>query len=257
MLTRPPRPALRRHRLPAVWPRPARPAGAVGPFGPGEMYLLPPNGTSVTPCGILPCLLTAASRPAAGLATSRRPRPGFGPAATRTPARAVPQPASRPRAADDDRRSPVSAGHRQAIRRRSPTYRTALRAFSLTSRITQRDGNTAHDSPGSRTLLYPDGPGPPRVGSTATFTGVRPPAGTPVSRALAHARSGQQRHARWRTRADPPFGTHWPMTMRLVADIQNRLFWRAGTLAAASGCCFPVRDGTGHPKVDNDCHGAG
>jgi hypothetical protein len=53
-------------------------------------------------------------------------------------------------------------------------------AFSLTSRITQRDGTTGRDAPGSRTLLYPGEPGTAPAGSTATFTGARPPAGTPA-----------------------------------------------------------------------------
>jgi len=35
-------------------------------------------------------------------------------------------------------------------------------AFSLTSRITQRDSTTGRDAPGSRTLLYPGDPGPHR-----------------------------------------------------------------------------------------------
>ena len=35
-------------------------------------------------------------------------------------------------------------------------------AFSLTSRITQRDGTAGRDAPGSRTLLYPGDPGPHR-----------------------------------------------------------------------------------------------
>ena len=45
------------------------------------------------------------------------------------------------------------------------------------------------------------------------------------------------------------------MTIRLVADIQNRLFWLAlvGLLSAA----FPLLDRTSHPEMDNDCHGAG
>ena len=51
-------------------------------------------------------------------------------------------------------------------------------AFSLTSRITQRDGTTGRDAPGSRTLLSPATRDAP-VGSTVTFTGVRPPAGNP------------------------------------------------------------------------------
>jgi len=31
------------------------------------------------------------------------------------------------------------------------------------------------------------------------------------------------------TRAVPPFGTPLTMTVRLVAGIQNRLFWRVGS----------------------------
>ena len=54
-------------------------------------------------------------------------------------------------------------------------------AFSLTSRITQRGGRTGRDAPGSRIVLYPGDPGPHRPGATAaTFTGARPPAGTPA-----------------------------------------------------------------------------
>ena len=37
---------------------------------------------------------------------------------------------------------------------------------------------------------------------------------------------------------DPPFGTPRTMAVRLVADIQNRLFWRVGT-GRASQCCVP------------------
>ena len=37
-------------------------------------------------------------------------------------------------------------------------------AFSLTSRITQRDGTTGRDAPGSRTLLYPGDPAPAPAG---------------------------------------------------------------------------------------------
>jgi hypothetical protein len=51
-------------------------------------------------------------------------------------------------------------------------------AFSLNSRITQRDGTTGRDAPGSRTLL-PPATRDAAVGSTVTFTGVRPPAGNP------------------------------------------------------------------------------
>jgi hypothetical protein len=36
----------------------------------------------------------------------------------------------------------------------------------------------------------------------------------------------------------PPFGTPQTMTIRLVADIQNRLFWRVG-IRRASECCVP------------------
>jgi len=39
-------------------------------------------------------------------------------------------------------------------------------------------------------------------------------------------------------RTVPPFGTPRTMTIRLVADIQNRLFWRAGT-GRASECSVP------------------
>jgi hypothetical protein len=49
---------------------------------------------------------------------------------------------------------------------------------------------------------------------------------------------------------EPPFGMPRTMTVRLVADIQNRLFWRVGT-GRASECCVPLRDGasggSGHP----------
>ena len=41
-----------------------------------------------------------------------------------------------------------------------------------------------------------------------------------------------------RTHIVPPFGTPRTMTVRLVADIQNRLFWRVGT-GLASECCVP------------------
>ena len=42
-------------------------------------------------------------------------------------------------------------------------YRSAgVRAFFLTSRITQRDGTKGRDAPGNCTLLYPGDPGPHR-----------------------------------------------------------------------------------------------
>ena len=41
-------------------------------------------------------------------------------------------------------------------------HQAGVCAFSLTSRITQRDGTTRRDAPDSRTLLYPGDPGPHR-----------------------------------------------------------------------------------------------
>ena len=61
-----------------------------------------------------------------------------------------------------------------------PRITAGVCAFSLTSRITQREGTTGRDAPDNCTLLYPGDPGPAPVGSTARFTGVRPPAGTPA-----------------------------------------------------------------------------
>jgi hypothetical protein len=43
-----------------------------------------------------------------------------------------------------------------------PSITAGVCAFSLTSRITQRDGTIGRDAPGSRTLLYPGDPGPHR-----------------------------------------------------------------------------------------------
>jgi len=43
-----------------------------------------------------------------------------------------------------------------------PYLTAAVCAFSLTSRITQRDGTTRRDAPGSRTLPHPGDPGPHR-----------------------------------------------------------------------------------------------
>jgi len=59
-------------------------------------------------------------------------------------------------------RSPGSARHRAATSATRLPIISALRAFSLTSRITQRDGTTGRDAPGSRPLLYPGDPGPYR-----------------------------------------------------------------------------------------------
>jgi len=42
------------------------------------------------------------------------------------------------------------------------SYRRECARSPLTSRITQRDGTTGRDAPGSRTLLYPGDPGPHR-----------------------------------------------------------------------------------------------
>ncbi len=41
------------------------------------------------------------------------------------------------------------------------------------------------------------------------------------------------------------------MTVRLVTDIQNRLFWRAGT-GRASECWVPVYDAARHPEIGSD-----
>ena len=49
----------------------------------------------------------------------------------------------------------------------------------------------------------------------------------------------------------PPFGTPPTMTVRLVADIQNRLLWRVGT-GRASECCVPSADGARHPEMGSD-----
>jgi hypothetical protein len=49
----------------------------------------------------------------------------------------------------------------------------------------------------------------------------------------------------------PPFGTPSPMTVRLVADIQNRLFWRVGT-GRASECCVPSAGWSQASRVGSD-----
>ena len=55
------------------------------------------------------------------------------------------------------------AGPKGPLQYRTPSLNWAgVCAFSLTSRITQRDGTTGRDAPGSRTLLYPGDPGPHR-----------------------------------------------------------------------------------------------
>jgi hypothetical protein len=60
-------------------------------------------------------------------------------------------------------RSPGSVAFRTLLTCISESSITAgVCAFSTTSRITQRDGTTWRDAPGSRTLLYPGDPGPHR-----------------------------------------------------------------------------------------------
>jgi hypothetical protein len=55
-----------------------------------------------------------------------------------------------------------------------------------------------------------------------------------------------------RTHAEPPFGTPRTMTVRLVAGIQNGLFWRVGTGRAAE-CCVPSAGRkTRHPELGSD-----
>jgi hypothetical protein len=80
------------------------------------------------------------------------------------------------------RRSPKSARHREPTITTHLAMQAGVCPFSLTSRITQRDSTTGRDAPGSRTLLYPGHPGPAPADSTATFTGVRPLAGTRPTR---------------------------------------------------------------------------
>ena len=57
---------------------------------------------------------------------------------------------------------------------------------------------------------------------------------------------------RVRCAPDPPFGTPRTMTVRLVADIQNRLFWRVGN-GRASECCVPLCGPRArHPEMGSD-----
>jgi hypothetical protein len=56
---------------------------------------------------------------------------------------------------------------------------------------------------------------------------------------------------RGRAQVAASFGTPRTMTVRLVADIQNRLFWRVGTGRARSAA-FPPRDGVRHPEMCSD-----
>jgi hypothetical protein len=65
-------------------------------------------------------------------------------------------------------------------RRRWRNAQAGVCAFSLTSRITQRDGTTGARRTGQPHPPVPRRPGTAPAGSTATFTGVRPPAGTPA-----------------------------------------------------------------------------
>jgi len=52
---------------------------------------------------------------------------------------------------------------------------------------------------------------------------------------------------------DPPFGTPRTMTVRLVADIQNRLFWLVGTGRASECVRSPLRDWRGRlPEIGDD-----
>jgi len=61
-----------------------------------------------------------------------------------------------------DRSSRYACGTRVAEDSNRANRTAAACAFSLTSRITQRDGTIGRDAPGSRTLLYPGDPGPHR-----------------------------------------------------------------------------------------------
>ena len=81
----------------------------------------------------------------------------------------------------DGRRSTCSARLRTRHSADHACARSAgVCAFSPTSRITQRDGTTGRDAPDNCTPPVPRRPGTAPAGSTATFTGVRPPAGTPA-----------------------------------------------------------------------------
>jgi hypothetical protein len=96
--------------------------------------------------------------------------------------------------------------------------------------------------------------------ATGTDTIRKPPSRNPPA-SLGHARRcwRSSESVRWRSSGnclksaslatecdwmlvsaapDPPFGTLPTMIVRLVAEIQNRLFWRVGT-GRASECCVP------------------
>jgi hypothetical protein len=62
----------------------------------------------------------------------------------------------------DEQISQICACQLVSTDSRKPRRTAGVCAFSLTSRITQRDGRTGRDAPGSRTLLYPGDPGPHR-----------------------------------------------------------------------------------------------
>jgi hypothetical protein len=72
---------------------------------------------------------------------------------------------------------------------RLPRISAGVCAFSLTSRITQRDGTTGRDAPGSRTLLYPGDPGPhrPAPPRRSRASGRLPEPGLPDDPGLASA----------------------------------------------------------------------
>jgi hypothetical protein len=50
---------------------------------------------------------------------------------------------------------------------------------------------------------------------------------------------------------DPPFSTLRTMIVRLVVDIQNRLFWPVGTGLASQWCVLSA-DGGRHPEMGSD-----
>jgi hypothetical protein len=103
-------------------------------------------------------------------AQSRSARSGGGPLVTSCPDYPCapadigrePQPPYAPNASGRAER-PVRRGiDRNAHGVSQRTDQAGVCAFSLTSRITQRDGTIGRDAPGCRTLLYPGDPGPHR-----------------------------------------------------------------------------------------------